>query len=246
MTRLLVSVRSAREALAALAGGADLIDVKEPHRGSLGAATPAVWRHVALAVRSLRPLSAALGELRDIRPFDNDALQGYAFAKLGLAGCAALPDWQQRWQAALAMLPRAIAPVAVAYADYHAAGAPPPHLICAVGQQLGCRALLVDTFQKEHGDVFDVLGVDQLVKLFRQARDLDLRIVLAGSLRLDRLRDALGIWPDYVAVRGAVCQTSRAGELSEQLVHRWAESLAVSAEHAISPAPRTSVLPGRP
>ena len=36
MTRLLVSVRSAAEALAALAGDADLIDVKEPAGGSLG------------------------------------------------------------------------------------------------------------------------------------------------------------------------------------------------------------------
>ena len=35
---LLVSVRSAAEALSALAGGADVIDVKEPNRGSLGAA----------------------------------------------------------------------------------------------------------------------------------------------------------------------------------------------------------------
>ncbi len=42
MTRLLVSVRSAAEAEIALSAGADLIDVKEPSRGSLGAADPAV------------------------------------------------------------------------------------------------------------------------------------------------------------------------------------------------------------
>ena len=34
--RLLVSVRSAEEVSAALAGGADIIDAKEPERGSLG------------------------------------------------------------------------------------------------------------------------------------------------------------------------------------------------------------------
>jgi uncharacterized protein (UPF0264 family) len=38
MTGLLVSVRDAAEAADALAGGADLIDVKEPNAGSLGAA----------------------------------------------------------------------------------------------------------------------------------------------------------------------------------------------------------------
>ena len=36
MTKLLVSVRDAAEAIDALAGGADLIDVKEPLAGSLG------------------------------------------------------------------------------------------------------------------------------------------------------------------------------------------------------------------
>ena len=35
--RLLVSVRSADEVGAALAGGAEIVDVKEPSRGALGA-----------------------------------------------------------------------------------------------------------------------------------------------------------------------------------------------------------------
>ena len=41
-SRLLVSVRSAAEAEIALHGGADLIDVKEPTRGSLGRADGAI------------------------------------------------------------------------------------------------------------------------------------------------------------------------------------------------------------
>ena len=46
MTKLLVSVRCAEEATAALAGGADIIDVKEPRRGSLGRADDRVIREV--------------------------------------------------------------------------------------------------------------------------------------------------------------------------------------------------------
>ena len=38
MSGLLVSVRNVEEALAALEGGASLIDVKEPSRGPLGRA----------------------------------------------------------------------------------------------------------------------------------------------------------------------------------------------------------------
>ena len=39
---LLVSVRSRQEAAAALAGGADIIDIKEPSQGSLGRAAASV------------------------------------------------------------------------------------------------------------------------------------------------------------------------------------------------------------
>ena len=63
MTRLLVSVRDASEALAALAGGADIIDVKEPTRGSLGMADGDAVAGVVEAVGERVPVSAALGEL---------------------------------------------------------------------------------------------------------------------------------------------------------------------------------------
>lgn len=225
MTRLLVSVRSADEASAALAGGADIIDVKEPTRGSLGAAAPHVWREVAAAVGQTRPLSAALGELLEFRPIEAGASQGFRYAKLGLAGCARVPDWREQWRLALTSFPQGIAAVAVAYADHEAAAAPPPHDVCAVGQSLGCRALLVDTFDKQNGSVFNVCSAAKLAELFEQARSFDLRIVLAGSLRLEQLSAALDLWPDYVAVRGAVCQHSREGALDEKLVSRWAESL---------------------
>ena len=100
MTRLLVSVRSAAEAQRALSGGADLIDVKEPGSGSLGAASPEVWCQVAAVIGPARPLSAALGELLVFKPVPDTALQGYRYAKLGLAGCAQFSDWRNRWQIA--------------------------------------------------------------------------------------------------------------------------------------------------
>ena len=70
MTRLLVSVRSAAEAEAALTGGASVIDVKEPTRGALGRADDGAIADVVAAVAGRAPVSAALGELRD-RPGEN-------------------------------------------------------------------------------------------------------------------------------------------------------------------------------
>lgn len=71
MSQLLVSVRNACEAIAAVEGGADIIDVKEPDRGSLGCAAPDVIRQIAAQIQQLPrqtlPLSLALGELEEWR-----------------------------------------------------------------------------------------------------------------------------------------------------------------------------------
>ncbi len=64
-TRLLVSVRSAAEAQLAIQAGVDVIDVKDPTRGSLGNASPETWQEVLNLVGDAVPTSAACGELVD-------------------------------------------------------------------------------------------------------------------------------------------------------------------------------------
>ncbi len=61
--RLLASVRSANEVLAAVSGGADIIDAKEPNRGSLGAVAPEVFARIQARVPLDLELSAALGDV---------------------------------------------------------------------------------------------------------------------------------------------------------------------------------------
>src|SRR5438128_7219254 len=60
--QLLVSVADAPEARAALLGGADVIDAKDPRGGALGAVRPERLRTLCDAVGTGRPLSAALGD----------------------------------------------------------------------------------------------------------------------------------------------------------------------------------------
>jgi (5-formylfuran-3-yl)methyl phosphate synthase len=100
---LLVSVRSADEALTALAGGADVIDVKEPNRGSLGAADMSTIREVVRAVDGRAPVTAALGELSDVVATRNGngsfaVPDGVSLFKTGLSHCAASIDWRTAWK----------------------------------------------------------------------------------------------------------------------------------------------------
>ena len=100
MTRLLVSVRSAAEAEAALTGGAGLIDVKEPAHGALGRADEAIIADVVGVVAGRAPVSAALGELRDNPQAKLPAcLSSLAFVKCGLAACATEDGWRSELDA---------------------------------------------------------------------------------------------------------------------------------------------------
>lgn len=227
MTGLLVSVRNVAEARAALRGGADLIDVKEPHHGSLGAAWPQIWQEIRAAMPANVPLSAALGELLDDSAermsSTAEQLAGYQFAKIGLAGCRQLADWKTRWRRVLAGLPLSTAPVAVIYADWNSAGAPAPEEVLRAAQEAHCAAVLIDTYAKDRGGLIAHLTRDELAELMHAARKSRFKIVLAGSLTLSLARDLLPLAPDFFAVRGAVCRGGRTGIVDEALVAAFAK-----------------------
>ena len=204
MTGLLVSVRDPVGAQAALRGGASLIDVKEPLHGSLGSASPEVWRQVRDAMPRQVPCSAALGELADVTYEQvshwHARLAGYQYAKLGLAGCGEISNWQKRWQTVLHELPSETHPVAVVYADWQSAGAPSPDRILSAA-----ISLMYFSFQ-------------ELKHFLSAARFANLITVLAGSLTPALIRELLPLEPDFLAVRGAVCRGGRTGTVEESLV----------------------------
>lgn len=227
MTGLLVSVRDGQEARAALAGGAAIIDVKEPLRGSLGAASADRWSEVLQCVQERVPVSVALGELTDGElPGRLRHLPAVNFAKIGLAGCRSLPDWPARWRGALEHFPPSVAAVAVIYADWQQAAAPPPPDVLCQAQQLGCRAVLWDTFFKDGDRLFHHFPVDRLAPLVKQAREANLLVVLAGSLGLEDLATIRSLAPDFVAVRGAVCNGSRVATVQQLRVRQFVQALA--------------------
>jgi uncharacterized protein (UPF0264 family) len=222
MTRLLVSVRSAAEARAALAAGADLVDLKEPRRGALGAVDCDVAAEVASVAAGRAPLSMALGELLECQVDTLHAIPSeVVYAKLGLAGANTQLDWPRRWRAALELLPRSTRPVAVIYADWQEALAPPPGAVFVEARKLGCGALLVDTWRKSSGGLLDCMNRRELAELLAEARACGMLGVLGGSLTWESVAPVLELTPDYVAVRGAVCQGSRLGPLDGNLVARW-------------------------
>jgi uncharacterized protein (UPF0264 family) len=219
MTGLLVSVRSSGEARLALEGGADVIDLKEPAHGALGAAEPAVWAEVASTVAARVPMSVALGEMREAdEPTYPHALTEFQFAKLGLAGCRTWPDWPRRWAERLQILPTGVAPVAVVYADWSLAASPRPEAILEQAAEGRCGVVLFDTFCKTNGGLLHHLELTELARLTHLARGWGMQVVLAGSLGPATIRQTLALAPDYIAVRGAACRGARTGDVDVNMV----------------------------
>jgi uncharacterized protein (UPF0264 family) len=214
VTGLLISVRSAEEAAAALAGGADVIDIKEPSRGALGPATPFVWDEVQRVIAGRRPVSVALGELLDDAIDELAAATGgCAFAKIGLAGCHDSQGWMARWQSAIAHLPPDVSPVPVAYADWQRAAAPSPRVAVALAVRAGSQRVLVDTFDKTRGGLLDCLSLEYLEELAVECREQNVHLALAGSLSRETIGEVLPLAPEYVGVRGAACSGGRSGTI---------------------------------
>ncbi|HVS34773.1 MAG TPA: (5-formylfuran-3-yl)methyl phosphate synthase [Gemmataceae bacterium] len=215
MTQLLVSVRSAAEAEAALAGGAALIDVKEPSRGALGRADDAVIADVVRVTAGRAPVSAALGELADepsaVLPASLSAL---SYVKCGLAGLAAdgEPSWPSQLAGAADVVWKSnpLCKVAVvAYADWRRAQAPTPDEVCTFASRRPGWAFLLDTWGKDGLTLLDWMSRVEIDRLCRVCRDAGVKTALAGSLSRSLIRTLKPTAPDWFAVRGAVCGGSQ-------------------------------------
>ena len=241
--RLLVSVRSAGEAEEALAGGADIVDAKEPSSGSLGAVAPATLRRIAAAVPSAIPLTVALGDFAraDLSAAAVTAVPSLPrrlapiYFKLGFAG-AALRDVERILAAALESASiRDDRPllVAAAYADHEEAHAPAPGVVTEIAARLGLAGVLIDTHAKDGRTLLHAMDQVQLRNWVAGARHAGLVTALAGSLTGRTLEEVARCGADVIGVRGAACDGGRDGVLRAGLV-REVRRLICSRSHTLA------------
>lgn len=205
---LLVSVRSVEEALAALDGGAELIDVKEPKKGSLGAADLSIVQDVIHTVRGRVPVSAAMGEWADYVPAPIP--QGLEYVKWGLAR---QPRDYSRIRDTVG-----VKPVLVAYADFMRCESPCLSHLVETACTLCFPTFLIDTGIKDGSRLLDWIKVDELMRVRERLRASGTKLALAGSLD-EAVIDLLGpVQPDWFAVRGAACVGGREGAISTERV----------------------------
>jgi uncharacterized protein (UPF0264 family) len=213
-----VSVVDAGEARVAAAAGADIVDVKNPDEGSLGAASPAVIAGVRAAVPAELPVSAAIGDMPDLPGTAGlaalgAARSGAAFVKVGLWGVSTEAQAIELMRAVrdgAAGVPGVMV-VAAAYADAGRVAHSPlaPELLPRVARAAGVGACLVDTAVKDGRGLLDWLTPDELSSLVAEGHAAGLQVALAGALRVEDLPAIRATAADIVGVRSAACGGGR-------------------------------------
>jgi uncharacterized protein (UPF0264 family) len=246
MPKLLLSVRSAHEAALALAAGVDLIDVKEPSRGPLGAASPQTIHDILRLVGCRAATSVAYGELLHFEHNGrwNEAIVSPQFqstltpdfVKVGLSDCASISDWPRRWGELLASVAPRATPVAVIYADWDRANSPPPAQVIAQARKLKHAAVLIDTYDKRGPGLLRLHSLAVLRSLIESIHAAQMQVAIAGQLTLDDAFAIAPLKPDYLGVRGAVCRPDRNGDIDPQALAAWRQAIPSAGRRATIPS----------
>jgi (5-formylfuran-3-yl)methyl phosphate synthase len=226
--RLLVSVVDADEARVAVEARVDIVDVKNPAEGSLGAPGPGVIGQVREVVPPERPLSVAIGDMPNLPGTAalaalGAAHSGAAYVKVGLWGVSATDDAVAVLRAVRDAVDGGAAVIAAAYADAERVpGRPlPPGDVVDAARRAGVGGCLLDTAIKDGRGLFDWLTPGAVEMLVGAGHAAGLEMALAGALRDEDLSLVRATGADIAGVRAAACRDgSRGGPLDAERIGR--------------------------
>ncbi len=224
-TKLLVSPINLQEAKEALEGGADIIDVKNPKEGSLGANFPWIIREIKSLLPKNVELSATLGDL-DFKP-GTASLAAYGLVSIGVdyvkAGFFGVQEEQALEMAG--KIKRAIEGsgsklVIAGYAEYNDIGCVSPFLLPKIAADAGAHVVMIDTARKNGRSLLYHHDLDELKTFVDDSHTYGLKAALAGSLKMGDIGRLKEIAPDIIGVRGLVCSDGDrvAGKISSERV----------------------------
>lgn len=219
--QLLVSPASIEEAKFALA--ADIVDVKRPEEGSLGASFP--WIIRAIKDLTHKPVSAAIGDF-EYKP------GGAALTALGAAAAGAdyikiglMFEGTQEAGEVIRAVVRAVKDtypekyvVISAYSDWKRLQTISPFDLVPVAAESGADITMVDTGIKDGKSTFEFMSETDLIRFTSMNRTLGIKTAIAGSLKFEDLDTLKRIDPDIIGVRGMVCGGNRRDMVREELV----------------------------
>lgn len=201
-TKMLASVNCVEEALTVLECGVDIIDLKNPSQGALGALPLDLVKDIVKAIDGQGIISATIGDL----PMEVDVVKkgtedmistGVDIVKIGFFGT------ENHVECIRALKPYAdqgIKLVAVLFAENGSVVDLVPEFAAA-----GFYGVMVDTAVKNGLTLTDHYSHDDITEFVTAAKKHDLLVGLAGSIKLHHVKLLKPYAPSYLGFRGALC-----------------------------------------
>lgn len=223
MTGMLASVNSVAEAMLVLSTNVDIIDLKQPASGALGALDSNLVKQIVAGIDGRCPVSATIGDL----PMQPDqvfnavktmAETGVDYIKIGFFPDG---DWLGTVNKLSVLSQQNIALIAVLFADSQ------PDLGIMDSLKGACfTGVMLDTMDKQTGSLMQVMQKTEIGQFVRLAKARQLLCGLAGSLKLQDIPGLLPYQPDYLGFRGALClQHDRTAQLNKAAIMRIKQAM---------------------
>ncbi len=226
MTGMLASVRDLEEAKLVYQGGADIIDLKEPNDGALGAVPLSQIHRVVDDLWEKCVVSATIGDLpADSVQINEKVIQtaetGVDYVKVGMFS-------DRHIETCLPSLVhctnKGIAVIAVFFADMEF----DVDFAIQIAADARLKGVMLDTARKGSGSLLTHRNILQLEYFVNRAKQNDLLTGLAGSLTKEDIPTLLKALPDYVGFRTALCNSKlRTGSLNQQAIQSVREFIPI-------------------
>jgi len=210
MTLFLASVRDEADAEMALLARADIIDLKEPSRGALGAIDRAKAKSIISAIAGRATVSTTIGDLPMVAETIREAVLDRAACGVDYVKFGLFPDGDPRGcLEELRPLAHRVSLIVVLFADRL-----PDFDAVAAAADMGAAGIMLDTAGKSSGSLLDHLDVAGVAYFVTSAKAQGLAVGLAGSLTAAEVPKLLALVPDLLGFRGALCHASRSSSLN--------------------------------
>ena len=205
MSLMLASVNSLVEAKLVQEFQVDIIDLKQPAAGALGALATEVVAEIVAALKPAARLSATVGDLPMQREVICSAVAAMAATGVDYVKIGFFPggDSLDCISGLAALTRQGCRLIAVLFAD-----ANPDFSLLKPLAEAGFQGVMLDTMLKQNGGLTRLLTFAELTAFVQTAKQFQLMTGLAGSLRADDISALLPLNADYLGFRGALCRNS--------------------------------------
>jgi len=225
--KALITVINKEEAEKVIKVGCDILDIKNPREGSLGAPEPWIIGAIKEIVPPNMEVSVAVGDVPNLPCTVALAVVGAAkfspdYIKIGLKG----PKNKEEAFNLVKIVTENLKNlniktklVIAGFADYERIGSVNPLELPEIAAECGVNVCMIDTAIKDGKTLLDFLSIKELTEFVKSCHNKNLLTALAGSLNETHVEIIAKTGVDIFGVRGAVCASkNREKRLEEGLV----------------------------